>query len=88
MSDRVSEYLLDQIKEREQIIQSMMAAKAQDWDEGFTACANEWTRQAKDPSHPITRTNPHLTTEHGDLDGWVMSVGSTGPVPRTMRAPS
>lgn len=34
-----------------------IAAKA--WDDGFTACGGEHTRQRKDPSHPITRINPH-----------------------------
>ena len=29
------------------------------WEEGYSACALEFDRQAKDPSYPIGRKNPH-----------------------------
>lgn len=29
------------------------------WDDGYSACAREFDRQAKDPSYPIGRKNPH-----------------------------
>ena len=35
------------------------AIKAAAYDEGFTACAGEHTKQREDPSHPITRVNPY-----------------------------
>jgi len=34
-------------------------AQAAAYDEGFTACAGEHTKQLKDPAYPITRTNPY-----------------------------
>jgi hypothetical protein len=33
--------------------------EADAWDDGFTACATEHTAQRNDPTHPITRLNPH-----------------------------
>jgi hypothetical protein len=35
------------------------AIKAAAYDEGFTACAGEHTKQREDPGHPITRVNPY-----------------------------
>lgn len=32
------------------------------WDEGYSACALEFDRQAKDPTYPIGRKNPHAKT--------------------------
>jgi len=32
---------------------------AEAFDIGFTTCANEHTKQRKDPSYPITRINPY-----------------------------
>ena len=32
------------------------------WEEGYSACALEFDRQAKDPSYPIGRKNPHIET--------------------------
>ncbi|MFF9565749.1 hypothetical protein ACF1AJ_20540 [Leifsonia sp. NPDC014704] len=42
-------------------------ALAEAWDDGFTACAGEHMKQRRDPSHPITRTNPHDTKPGGLL---------------------
>jgi hypothetical protein len=33
---------------------------AQAWEEGSTSCAHEHMAQDKEPTHPITRTNPHV----------------------------
>ncbi len=33
--------------------------KEQAWDEGFTACVEEYRKQREDPSHPLGRPNPH-----------------------------
>ena len=30
------------------------------WEEGYSACAREFDRQAKNPSYPIGRKNPHV----------------------------
>lgn len=40
-------------------------ALAEAWDDGFSACAGEHLKQRSDPTHPITRTNPHDTTPGG-----------------------
>jgi hypothetical protein len=38
---------------------TMEQIKADAWEAGFTACAQEHMHQQKDPTHPITRINPH-----------------------------
>jgi len=38
------------------------AIAAQAWDAGFTAACAQHGLQRSDPSHPITRTNPYVTT--------------------------
>lgn len=37
----------------------LVQVRAAAWDEGFTACAQEFSRQRREPDHPITRTNPY-----------------------------
>lgn len=32
------------------------------WDAGFSACADQWSKQRQDPTHPITRNNPFEET--------------------------
>lgn len=46
-------------------------AKARGFNEGFTACNQEYRKQAVDPHYPITRVNPYQTEEkdHGSTDG-------------------
>lgn len=39
------------------------AIKADAFDEGFTACAGEHTRQRNEPTYPIHRSNPYRTTK-------------------------
>jgi len=59
MSDHVGEYLVEQIRQKDEIISSLMHAKATTWDEGFSAGMAEWHQQHQDPNHPITRINPY-----------------------------
>jgi hypothetical protein len=40
-----------------------MTTNEEAWDAGFTACAQEHTKQRNDPTYPITRVNPYKVLE-------------------------
>jgi hypothetical protein len=55
---KATDYLIEQIRNKDLLITSMMAQRAQDWDTGFSAAVAEDAKQQRDPSHPFTRDNP------------------------------
>jgi len=57
LNDMGKEWRLDHMRHALTAAAPFIAAQA--WDEGFTSCAHEHMTQDKDPTHPITRTNPH-----------------------------
>jgi hypothetical protein len=60
---RTTDYLIEQIRERDQLIQSLLNRqlpdRAQAWSEGWHEHYLEHAKQKADPSHPITQNNPY-----------------------------
>lgn len=56
---KATDYLVEQIRQRDETIGAMMRANQGVWDEGWHAHFLEWDAQRKDPSHPITKNNPY-----------------------------
>lgn len=58
-NDRVENYLLDQIADKDAEIERLQGQMAEAWDAGFDGLRFEMEEQAKDPSYPIHRPNPY-----------------------------
>ena len=56
---RATNYLIDQIEQKDHTISSLMRSQAAVWHEGWEALRAEQEAQKADPSHPITRRNPY-----------------------------
>ena len=65
---RTNDYLVGVIEEQKQTITSLIsqlwALKESTFDEGWRAHFDEYELQKKDPSHPITDTNPYRNKEN------------------------
>ncbi|MDN4616428.1 hypothetical protein P5G50_18425 [Leifsonia sp. F6_8S_P_1B] len=60
MSERLHNYLLDQIESASRALAQQQELLALAWDAGYDARRVELDKQAADPSYPIHRPNPFV----------------------------
>jgi len=53
-----TEYLVEQIRLQQKVIEAMAANRAGRVESGFDSAVAEIETQKRDPSHPFTRSNP------------------------------